>query len=369
MQTTGGLTITEGGFVITPPPPPSSWYVSFINNSAIDSYVWNSATGFGANKLTRPGGMASWSSGLVYSPDNQALAYQNSSTPYTVAYRWSESGIGTKYTDPVSPGSLAGVGLEEPIAFNNAGNWLVSVRADFPGQSANRIKAYPWNSTTGFGTALAQPSYAGINPYAVTFHPSDTAIIIAGANGSSAGQVHAYAWNNSTGFGSAYTIPSAITSAGIVHDVAFSPDGNYVAFAVRNSPYLLVYPWNSATGFGSKFPDPGTLPASVLVPNTITFTKTGDALILGGMDTGGGHLVAAYSWSSSGFGTKYTNPSLPTTGQIYYVTMSPDNAAVLFGARYGIRAFAWNSATGFGAAYSDPLAGADSTVAAITFSY
>lgn len=366
MRTTGGFSFT--GMTLIPPPPPSSWYVSFINNSAIDSYVWNSATGFGT-KFTRPGGMASWQGGLVYSPDNLALAYQNSASPYTVAYRWSDSGIGSKYTDPGSAGTLAGNPNYKPIAFNRAGNWLVSVRGDFPGQSANRIKAYPWNSTTGFGTAISQPSYAGVNCYGIAFHPSDNAVIIVGVSGVGVGQAHAYAWSNSTGFGSAYTLPGDLTSYGTIADVAFSPNGNYVAFAVKNSPYLVVYPWNSATGFGSKVANPGTLASSVSTTNAITFTKTGDAIILCGRDSGGSGLVAAYAWTGSAFSSKYTNPNLSSSGEIYNVTMSPDNSAVLFGARYGIRSYAWNSATGFGSAYTDPLGGADSTVGALTFTY
>lgn len=34
----------------------------------------------------------------------------------------------------------------------------------------------------------------------------------------------------------------------------------YIAVAHVNSPYISVYPWSSSTGFGTKYSDPSTLP-------------------------------------------------------------------------------------------------------------
>jgi hypothetical protein len=43
-----------------------------------------------------------------------------------------------------------------------------------------------------------------------------------------------------------------------VNGVTFSPDGNNIAVAFEASPYIAVYPWSS--GFGTKYSNPSTLP-------------------------------------------------------------------------------------------------------------
>ena len=38
-----------------------------------------------------------------------------------------------------------------------------------------------------------------------------------------------------------------------------APTAKYIAVAHSNSPYITAYPWSSS-GFGTKFSNPGTLP-------------------------------------------------------------------------------------------------------------
>jgi hypothetical protein len=42
--------------------------------------------------------------------------------------------------------------------------------------------------------------------------------------------------------------------------VAFSPAGTEIATAFSGSPSTIAYPWSSS-GFGTKFTNPATLPA------------------------------------------------------------------------------------------------------------
>ena len=61
-----------------------------------------------------------------------------------------------------------------------------------------------------------------------------------------------------------------------------------------------------------------------------------------------------YAWSSSGFGTRYADPS---PGFISTpVTWSPSEDAIVSAAISTpyLTAFAWNNSTGFGTQYSDP---------------
>ena len=89
-----------------------------------------------------------------------------------------------------------------------------------------------------------------------------------------------------------------------------------VAVAHNTSPYVSVYPWTSGTGFGTKYSDPSTLPTG-----TGRFT----AFSPDGADLAVSHstspYISVYPWSS-GFGTKYSDPS-PTPYAALGVAFSP----------------------------------------------
>jgi hypothetical protein len=93
--------------------------------------------------------------------------------------------------------------------------------------------------------------------------------------------------------------------------VAFSPAGN--AIAVVNdgrltAPLVSAYSW-SGSGFGTKFSNPATLPFGE--GYGVTFNKAGDAIAVA---HDGSPFVSAYPWSGSGFGTKFANPTTLPTG-------------------------------------------------------
>jgi hypothetical protein len=66
--------------------------------------------------------------------------------------------------------------------------------------------------------------------------------------------------------------------------------------------------------------------------------------------------IIAYPWSSSGFGTKYANPSTPLTAQADGVDFSPSGAVIAIGADAfpWLSVYEWNSSTGFGLKYANP---------------
>ena len=69
----------------------------------------------------------------------------------------------------------------------------------------------------------------------------------------------------------------------------------------NNNPYISAY---SSSGFGSKYSNPSTLPANT--GNDVDFSPDGNAVAV---VHSGSPRVTAYAWSSSGFGSKYSNPS------------------------------------------------------------
>jgi len=67
-------------------------------------------------------------------------------------------------------------------------------------------------------------------------------------------------------------------------------------------------PWSSS-GFGTKYADPTTV-----LPNlgySVAFSPAGDSMVVTHINTPN---VIAYPWSSSGFGTKYANPTTLPNG-------------------------------------------------------
>ena len=75
-----------------------------------------------------------------------------------------------------------------------------------------------------------------------------------------------------------------------------------IAVSHSSSPYITAYPWSSS-GFGSKYSDPATLPTNV--GYNVAFSPSGAYIAVSHAGT---PYITAYPWSASGFGTKYSDP-------------------------------------------------------------
>lgn len=126
---------------------------------------------------------------------------------------------------------------------------------------------------------------------------------------------------------------------------------HYVAFATNGSPYIHVYDFNSSTGFGSKYSNPATLPGA----NGYSVSWKPDATAL--VYAAGNGEYGGYLWSSSGFGTKKTNAT--TTHGVLRSTsinFNPTGTYVAVSGYAGSPAFSqqaaipWSNTTGYGTA-------------------
>ena len=77
----------------------------------------------------------------------------------------------------------------------------------------------------------------------------------------------------------------------------------YIAVGNNTSPNITAYPWSSS-GFGTKFTNPGTLPAGN--GNGVAFSLASTEIAVAHNTT---PFITAYPWRSSGFGTKFANPT------------------------------------------------------------
>jgi hypothetical protein len=122
-----------------------------------------------------------------------------------------------------------------------------------------------------------------------------------------------------------------------------------LAVAHTTSPFVTAYPWSSS-GFGTKFTNPATLPGST--GNGVAFSPVGDAIAVAHTTS---PFVTAYPWSSSGFGTKFTDPATLPAGTGRSVAFSPagDAIAVAHSSTPFVTAYPWSS-SGFGTKFTDP---------------
>lgn len=267
--------------------------------------------------------------------NNSVLAVGHQNSPYITVYKFNDvTGFGVKYADAATllPEEAKGV------AFASDGS-VIAIASYKPLQGAH---AYPWSSSTGFGTKYSAPSTNFSYGYGVTINPSKTAVVF---TVSSSPNLHAYAW--SSGFGTKYADPATLISSGISSDVIFNPAGNTVVTTSSTSPYIHAYAWSS--GFGTKYANPATLIAAGSSLANLSFNPAGDAVSISNI------YGAVYAWSS-GFGTKYTNPgtlvsvtgatAFNPAGDVIVFSNSTDYTSILL-------AYAWNSSTGFGTKYAD----------------
>lgn len=234
------------------------------------AYKWSSATGFGT-KYANPGTQVqSTGSGVAFSPDGAAVAFASGGTPYIQAYSWTyASGFGTKYANPATLPTGPGSG----IAFSPSGDAVIITNSGSSGSPF--AVAYPWDSSTGFGTKYAALSSPTISGGRVAFSPAGDAFAIAGSASTGNPKVAAYAWNSATGFGAKYANPATMSTGNYnANSVRFSPDGKAIAVGTDGSnsvPYIYVWAWNSATGFGTQYANPATAVTSVV--NGIAFSS------------------------------------------------------------------------------------------------
>lgn len=135
---------------------------------------------------------------------------------------------------------------------------------------------------------------------------------------------------------------------------ALSMSGTDVAIGVGNtSPYVNAFPWTTS-GWGTKYSNPGTLPPVQLT--SIGFSNAGTDIAMTLTNTS--PYVHVYPWTpGTGFGTKYANPgTLPSQGKGVKFRPGDSVIAIAVGVTTGpfIQAWPWTPGTGFGAKYADP---------------
>lgn len=221
--------------------------------------------------------------------------------------------------------------------------------------SSNTFKAYRLTYGVGWGAAISTPAFTGGYTESMSVNPATNASIVFTSSISGDGYARAYAWSNSSGFGTRYSNPVGFLRRPRL--VKFTNNGDYVVATISSTATpkrIYAWPWDDATGFGTKI-EPSVGLASVATNDPDIDIASDDSAII--LNTGTSPVyIAAYSFSSSGFGSLYSNPPTNPAGYVRGVAFHPNVNAVACAHSISpyITVYAWDSSTGFGAKYSNP---------------
>jgi len=104
---------------------------------------------------------------------------------------------------------------------------------------------------------------------------------------------------------------------GVAYRATSSSTGQ-VAVAHASSPRISAYTWTTSSGFGTKYSNPVTLPTGN--GDSVRFNAAGTCVAVGHATS---PYISVYPWSTaSGFGTKFSNPSTPMGATVTSVAFS-----------------------------------------------
>lgn len=236
------------------------------------------------------------SKGVAAAPTKTPFVLTTHGTsPFMSAWNWnSTTGWGTKLSDPSSLLPSTGQGLmpnqaQDIIFFAHGGSPYVS--------------AYQFSSS-GWGTRYSNPAtYTGSTAYGVSLTYNEDAVCIAAG---SSPYIHAWQWNDSTGFGTKYSNPAQLPP-GLQRRCQFRPvSGNqYLATGGSNAPQIMIYPFNSSTGFGTRLGNPSTQPATACYD--LRWSYNGAKV---GATSSGAPYVWMGTFTGTAWGTPFTAPAV-----------------------------------------------------------
>lgn len=197
-------------------------------------------------------------------------------------------------------------------------------------------------------------------------------VIFTASSGGAASADKIAAWKWSQGFGTRYSTPATVPAGVSSYTLASTHDNTVVGTLHSSSTnrYTAFYPWSDASGFGTIYSlsgsYPTTSPGTSLGGDVMKFTPDGDAIIIGSSSTS--PTTVAWAWTNaSGFGSKYSDPSImPPDSYSVHIFGGVEGSSgyaggpevVMFGSiqttTSKIAAWDFNTSTGWGSRYSDP---------------
>lgn len=214
--------------------------------------------------------------------------------------------------------------------------------------SAYRGAAYYIGSTPGTfpSTNLSFNNFYSTSPTS----PGATYRVMFATNFTGAANITVYEFNSASGFGSTLSNTGTHTPSTAL-SIALNGNSTAVGIAANGSPYQGVWPY-STSGFGTKYSNPATaLPTGAA--RGITWNSSSGSIVFGCAAT---PWVQGYAWSNStGFGSKYANPGTALTSNGNRVTFTISQSYLILPSNTSPYGYAYAWSPGFGTRTSMPL--------------
>ncbi len=218
--------------------------------------------------------------------------------------------------------------------------------------NGSTIEVYPFDNTDGTIGTLVDSQAHGVGVFGIlAISPADDYIAV---GGSTSPRIEVYNFDNSTGLIGAKVTDVSPVPTSRVRAIDWNPAGTFLAVALDNSPFFTVWAWSA--GFGTKATDPA-LPSPIGDGTGITWHPDGDA-IAGSYNSSvtDGLFAAAWGWTGQ-FGPLLGQPAVEITGASIatasanfsdtgnHVVFGEDTTALV---QPSFHVFPFNKATGFG---------------------
>ena len=290
--------------------------------------------------------------GNMFASDSKLnyLSVLSTTFPNIHLYPWVRgSGIGTKFSDPVEAmlGGISSTAFN--TSFSSGSRYILAISSGIPYLHIYTV------TNSGFGTKVSDPVTAAPETRSAYFSPSNTDIIICSTGFS--GRIHSYSWTGSA-FGSKSANIGPIAD-GNARTGGVSTSGKAVGQGVNGgggtSHYITAF--TEGVGAGTRYTDPGDTRSNMVNTHGITWNPQGNILVTSGVSGNS----RAINWNdSSGFGTSINTlsrneayrGSFNKMGNFFLQVNSSLNTSSF--ATYDLFRIAAFSSSGFGTSISGP---------------
>ncbi len=299
-----------------------------------DVYKWMYSTGIkpavteaNSEIAFAPTAPATLITGLDLSPDGKTLLGGQTSSPYSVAWEITESLVddltpfGLK--NITTPAALAAQALGIAYAKDNKSVFTVGGTTPYA-QGWNTNRGIP---TTVFGNNADLPAGAG---KCIAFSPDGLAIAVGHAT---TPYISTYPYIGNFAAGKS-TDPGTLPP-GTVTGVAFSPQSDFLTIVSKTTPYIRTWAFStpfSAHAFGAVVSNPGVLPAdgpTGLVGRQVAWRPQGDFIAMC-MDTTPYIYVVPFNRTTAAYGAPLTVTNVPA-GAATSIAWTPCGQFLLVG--------------------------------------
>lgn len=296
----------------------------FVATYQMDPYFSvQSESPFGNKNVLTPTATAAAVVGAVYSPSGNTVYFASGTTPFIQGYNTDRY---TNLTVLANPGTLP-TGAARCINIHGSGEFVGVGHTTTPFMSI-----YPTSGSV-YGTKLTDPvtlPAAQVNALAWSEQGDYLAI---GTQTSPFIQVYPFAANVLTGTigvqaANPTSLPSGGPAANLGKQIAWRPQGDFIAMAMSTTPFLYVVPFNRSTGSYGTPLTVNVLPTGQLL--SLAWSKCGTFLMCA---TGTSPFFMVYDFSALNLSTTLSFSGVGTVANT--VTINPTNTTFFVGCATG----------------------------------